>query len=47
MKVDLHTHSTYSDGTDSLDDLIFKCRPNGIEYVSVTDHDCIGGTKDK
>lgn len=46
MKVDLHTHSTYSDGTDSLDDLILKCRSNGIEYVSLTDHDCIGGTKD-
>jgi predicted metal-dependent phosphoesterase TrpH len=36
---DLHTHTTVSDGTLSLDALIETARSEGLEAVAVTDHD--------
>ena len=43
MKIDLHTHSTYSDGTDKPSELINKALAAGITIIGLTDHDSVGG----
>lgn len=43
MKVDLHTHSTYSDGTLEPDELIAKAHELGITHLALSDHDTTGG----
>ena len=40
-KIDLHMHTTISDGTDRLEELIPKVQAAGIELFSVSDHDAI------
>lgn len=42
-KVDLHIHTTASDGTDTPAELINKIRATGIETFAVSDHDSIEG----
>lgn len=37
--IDLHIHTTYSDGADSLIDVLKKAEENKLEYISITDHD--------
>ena len=37
--IDLHTHSTVSDGGDSPTELVMKAAAAGIEVLAVTDHD--------
>lgn len=37
--IDLHIHSLYSDGTDSLKDILVKSESMGLKVISVTDHD--------
>lgn len=37
--IDLHMHSTYSDGSDNLIELLKKAEGNKLEYISITDHD--------
>ncbi len=41
--IDLHIHSTASDGTDTIPELLKKIRDTGITTFSVTDHDTIDG----
>jgi predicted metal-dependent phosphoesterase TrpH len=41
--IDLHTHSTYSDGTDTPSELINKALAAGISIIGLTDHDSISG----
>ncbi|MDO4620706.1 MAG: PHP domain-containing protein [Lachnospiraceae bacterium] len=41
MKIDLHIHTTISDGTDSPSQLLGKLREMPIDVFSVTDHDSI------
>jgi predicted metal-dependent phosphoesterase TrpH len=43
MIIDLHTHSTYSDGTDKPSELINKALAARITIIGLTDHDSIGG----
>lgn len=43
MKIDLHMHSTVSDGTDTPSELLERVREAGIELFSLTDHDAIKG----
>jgi 3',5'-nucleoside bisphosphate phosphatase len=43
VKIDLHTHSTYSDGTDKPSELINKALAAGITIIGLTDHDSISG----
>ncbi len=38
-KVDLHSHTNYSDGFNSPRELIDKAKQKGIEILSITDHD--------
>lgn len=37
--IDLHMHTNYSDGADSLIDILKKAEKNKLEYISITDHD--------
>lgn len=41
--IDLHTHTTCSDGTDSPFALVKKALSNGITTLAITDHDTTGG----
>jgi len=43
MKIDLHTHSHYSDGTHSPQFVIERARNNGVSHLAITDHDCLEG----
>ena len=43
MKIDLHIHSNYSDGTDSIHELLNKIIASGINIFALTDHDTING----
>ncbi len=38
LKGDLHTHTTYSDGRDSLEQMVLAARARGYKYYAVTDH---------
>lgn len=42
-KFDLHIHSNYSDGSDTLNDLIEKIKTQGVKIFALTDHDTIDG----
>lgn len=37
--IDLHIHTTYSDGADSLIEVLEKTEKLGLKYISITDHD--------
>lgn len=41
--IDLHIHTTYSDGADSLIEVLKKAEQNKLEYISITDHDNCNG----
>jgi len=41
--IDLHTHTSYSDGTDTPAQLINKALAAGISIIGLTDHDSISG----
>lgn len=43
MRVDLHTHSTASDGTDAPADLPRLAKQAGLEAFALTDHDTTAG----
>ena len=38
VKGDLHTHTSYSDGRDTLEQMAHAARARGYEYYAVTDH---------
>jgi DNA polymerase (family 10) len=38
IKGDLHMHSTWSDGRDSIETMVNGCRALGYEYLAITDH---------
>lgn len=39
LKADLHLHSTYSDGSDTVKDLVANVLKAGIDIFALTDHD--------
>ncbi|MFF0449440.1 PHP domain-containing protein [Streptomyces sp. NPDC004609] len=43
MRIDLHTHSTASDGTDSPAELMRRAAAAGLDVVGLTDHDTTRG----
>jgi 3',5'-nucleoside bisphosphate phosphatase len=43
MRIDLHTHSSVSDGTDTPADLVRKAHAVGLDVVALTDHDTFDG----
>ena len=44
--IDLHMHTTASDGADSVAELLLKCERLGLSYISITDHNSMAGYKD-
>ena len=43
MRIDLHTHSTASDGTDTPAELVRNAAAAGLDVVALTDHDTSRG----
>jgi len=43
MLLDLHTHSTASDGTLTPQELVNEASRKGLQYLALTDHDTIDG----
>ncbi len=43
MSIDLHTHSTWSDGTDTPQELVCAGAAAGLRVLALTDHDTVGG----
>ncbi|WP_210650490.1 PHP domain-containing protein [Nocardioides sp. SYSU D00065] len=43
MRIDLHTHSSASDGTDTPADLVRSAKAAGLDVVALTDHDAMSG----
>ncbi|MBQ4310533.1 MAG: PHP domain-containing protein [Oscillospiraceae bacterium] len=39
MKGDLHCHTTLSDGSLGIEDIIIQAKRTGIDFISITDHD--------
>lgn len=44
--IDLHTHSTFSDGTDTPEQLVCRARRLGLTALALTDHDTLHGVPD-
>jgi DNA polymerase (family 10) len=38
IRGDLHMHSTWSDGRDSIEEMVRACRDRGYDYMAITDH---------
>jgi hypothetical protein len=43
VRIDLHTHSTASDGTDTPAELVRKAAAEGLDVLALTDHDTVAG----
>ncbi len=41
MKIDLHCHTTLSDGSLGIEDVITQAKRTGIDFLSITDHDTL------
>lgn len=46
LKIDLHTHTAYSDGALSPVALVQKAYDRGLDIISITDHDSVNGIKE-
>jgi len=46
VPVDLHTHSTYSDGTMSPTSVVERAIAAGLSTIALTDHDCFEGLEE-
>ena len=42
-KIDLHMHTTVSDGTDTPEEIVFRAEALGLGAVALTDHNCVDG----
>jgi predicted metal-dependent phosphoesterase TrpH len=43
MRIDLHTHSSRSDGTDTPAELVQVAKAAGLDVIALTDHDTTAG----
>ncbi len=43
MRIDLHAHSTASDGADTPSELVRQAREAGLDVLALTDHDTVSG----
>jgi len=43
VRIDLHTHSRASDGTDPPAEVMARARARGLDVVALTDHDTVAG----
>lgn len=46
MRIDLHTHSSVSDGTDTPTRLVLNAHMAGLDVVALTDHDTLAGVEE-
>jgi predicted metal-dependent phosphoesterase TrpH len=46
VRIDLHTHSTASDGTDGPAQLVRNAVAAGLDVVALTDHDTVAGHRE-
>lgn len=46
MRIDLHTHSSVSDGTDTPTQLVRKAAAEGLDVLGLTDHDTFDGLRE-
>ena len=46
LKIDVHIHTTYSDSTATVNDVIKVAKKKGLDGVVITDHDTIDGAKE-
>ena len=46
MRMDLHVHSSASDGVFSPREVVRKAHANGVEVMALTDHDTVAGLKE-
>ena len=46
MRADLHIHTSKSDGTDSVEEIIDKAINIGLDAVAITDHDNVSALED-
>jgi len=46
VRIDLHTHSNRSDGTDPVDVLLAHAKRAGLDVIALTDHDTADGWTD-
>ena len=46
-RADLHTHSVYSDGHYTPDEVCRRAKFAGVEVLSITDHDTMNGLQEK
>ncbi|QGG49335.1 PHP domain-containing protein [Heliorestis convoluta] len=44
--IDLHTHSTASDGTFRPSELVQKAKAEGVSVLAITDHDTVDGVEE-
>lgn len=42
--IDLHVHSNYSDGSDSIEEILSKAKDLGLKQISITDHNILEGS---
>lgn len=45
MASDLHTHTNFSDGSFSPEELVAEAKKIGLTYLAITDHDTVDGVK--
>jgi hypothetical protein len=45
MRIDLHIHSTASDGAAEPADVVRRARAGGLDLISITDHDTTSGVE--
>lgn len=45
IKIDLHVHSSFSDGNLKLEQILFKAAQDSIKEIAITDHDTIANLK--
>lgn len=45
-KIDLHIHSDFSDGRDTLKEIFEMAKENGLETVAIADHDMVSGVEE-
>lgn len=43
MKADLHMHTTISDGSDTIFEIVNKCAKSGLTHIAITNHDDMDG----
>ena len=46
MKVDLHIHTSYSDGAFSPEKIVDTALDVGLEAIAITDHDTVDGVEE-